>query len=211
MIRFIRNPLLAQRVPGALLKSDMCKRPLWQLQTWQHLSTSGEAAEPTTNVTQKRDNKKQEKWTGDLFDDMLGNWDVDKDDIVDRAAKPGETHAEVEGLGTLSAAGGAFLATFGALVVFVAGVSCVFGTVYGISSLIGPQKRKRNAAAEPVVDSTALEADLVQADLTRTLSPLVQLQMELEQLRMEPRSPEVDDRKASIKMQLKTMRKVYTQ
>eukprot|EP00854_Cymbomonas_tetramitiformis_P003366 gene3366-4234_t len=136
---------------------------------------------------------------------MLGNWDTDKDDIVDRAAKPGETHAEVEGLGTMSAAGGAFLATFGALVVFVAGVSCVFGTVYGISSLIGPQKRKRKAAAEPVVDTPALEADLAQADLTRALTPLgdgailtwraggigavlakmeVQLQMELERLRM---------------------------
>ncbi|KAK3240594.1 hypothetical protein CYMTET_49579 [Cymbomonas tetramitiformis] len=211
MIRFISKPLLTQRVPVALLQSNVCKSPPWQLQTWQYLSTPGEAGEPAAKVTKKSDNKKQEKWTGDLFDDMLGNWDTDKDDIVDRAAKPGETHAEVEGLGTMSAAGGAFLATFGALVVFVAGVSCVFGTVYGISSLIGPQKRKRKAAAEPVVDTPALEADLAQADLTRALTPLVQLQMELERLRMEPRSPEVDSRKASIKTQLKTMRNVYTQ
>mmetsp|Transcript_21192 Transcript_21192/g.40468 ORF Transcript_21192/g.40468 Transcript_21192/m.40468 type:complete len:245 (-) Transcript_21192:202-936(-) len=139
-----------------------------------------------------------------LFASMLGNWG-DKDDanVMNREFKQGDAHEGMEGLGSFSAAGGALLATVGALVVFSLGTAVVFGMTAGVSTLAGGKNVKSVVRDNQSNVSPNSPVASISAPLTDKLIGEDALRLELALLREAPRSKEVDARKAVIKAQLK--------
>eukprot|EP00242_Pyramimonas_sp_CCMP2087_P011704 CAMPEP_0198198046 /NCGR_PEP_ID=MMETSP1445-20131203/1563_1 /TAXON_ID=36898 /ORGANISM="Pyramimonas sp., Strain CCMP2087" /LENGTH=222 /DNA_ID=CAMNT_0043867489 /DNA_START=262 /DNA_END=930 /DNA_ORIENTATION=+ len=147
----------------------------------------------------------------DLFESMLGDWDGDDDFKKDSEGKPtnfqkGDAHEGVDGIGSMSAAGGAVLATLASLVIFAGGTALVMGAVKGLAVM------KPEDAAAPATDATAaLSASQHAAHTAHLLvgasTPMSKdaLELELQLLRQSPPSDIVDAQKASIKAQLKVL------